>query len=48
MENIKFGGLSVQVETAKLKSANIILPMTHNDTMHVVALPGIPLRELYM
>ena len=49
----KFGGelnlvvLVVGVETAKLKSANIISYVTHNDVMHAVVLlvlSGAPLR----
>ena len=45
---IKFGGLAVGVETAKLKSANITLYATHNDTVVLMAPSGAPLRELYM
>ena len=44
---IKFGGLVIGVETAKLKSANIISYVTHNDVMHAVVLlvlSGAPLR----
>ena len=39
---IKFGGLVVGVETAKLKSANIISHATHNDVMDAVALLAPP------
>ena len=42
----------VGVETAKLKSVNIIFARMHNyDAMHAVALlalPGTPLRDLYI
>ena len=34
----KFGSLAVRVETAKLKSANVILYATCNDVLHAVAL----------
>ena len=38
-QGVKFGGLAVRVETAKLKSANIIFACnTCNDVMHAVAL----------
>ena len=50
-QGIKFGGLVVMVETAKLKFANTILHAVHNDVMHAVALlalSGTPVRELYM
>ena len=35
-KEIKFGGLAVGVETAKLKSANITSPATGDDTIHAV------------
>ena len=51
----KFGGLAVGVETAELKSTNIIpatpAPATRNDVIHAVAFlapPGTPLRKLYI
>ena len=43
---IKFGGLAVGVETAKLKSTNIISYTTRNDVLYAVALlapSGAPL-----
>ena len=46
IEEIKFGGLVVWVDTAKLKS---LLPATRNDVMHAVVLldpPGTSLCEL--
>ena len=45
---IKFGGLAVRVETAILKSANIIFAATCNNVMHAVVLlvpPGAHLRK---
>ena len=48
---IKFGGLAVGVETAKLKSTNIISYVTCNDVIHTVVLlapSSAPLGELYL
>ena len=54
-QGFKFGGLAVGVETAELKSTNIIsatpMPATRNDVIHAVVLlapPGAPLRKLYI
>ena len=35
-QGIKFGGLAVRVETPKLKFANTILHVMHNDVMHAI------------
>ena len=48
---MEFGSLVVKAETAKIKSANIIIisSPTHNDIMHAVTLlapAGAPIRKL--
>ena len=42
--DFKFGSLAVGVETAKLKSANIILAVPAT----LLAPPGAPFRKLYI